>query len=195
VDGILDEWQELPFECRRPYQILHDPTTWDGPEDSRFRFGVAHDEEFLYVAVEATDDRAFYDPDRMPWQQDGVEVRIDARADPERSAGRGQGEFQDIMVVAMSPGETPESAVVYGSVDQPVARQAACRRTPTGHVTEIAVPVSYLDGLQGGAWEAVRVNVCVDDFDHPLDTGAQIWWRPDWRSPLNFSGSGTLTRQ
>jgi len=194
VDGNLGEWEELPFVCSAPRQILLSPDTWHGPQDCSFRFAVEHDEEHLYVALEAQDDRSFLDADRQPWQQDGVEVRIDARPEPHRSAGRGGGEFGEILLIALSPGETPDRMVYYERAQMPPGVEAVCTRTPGGHVTEIAVPVRYLNEKQGREWEAFRLNIAVDDFDGPQDAGAQLWWRPDWRSPATYAGSGTFRR-
>jgi len=195
VDGRLDEWGELQHTCIEPRQIRHDRATWLGPADSSFRFDVRYDDDYLYVALRVRDDRLVLDPGRLPWQQDGVEVRLDARPDPERSRGRGGGEFTDLLLVALSPPGTAGRMVVYGRDRLPEGVQAACVKTENGYATEIAVPAAYLDGKQGGPWEAFRLNVAVDDFDEDPDSRAQIWWRPDWRTAASFPGSGTFARQ
>jgi len=76
----------------------------------------------------------------------------------------------------------------------PPGTKVACVQTPTGHNTEIAIPASYLDGRQGRSWRAFRLNVAVDDFDKP-GRGAQLWWRPDWRTARTRPGSGTFHRE
>jgi hypothetical protein len=68
-------------------------------------------------------------------------------------------------------------------------------KTPTGHATEIAVPRKYLDEKQGKAGEAVRVNVAVNDYDEVSGPLKSLWWRPDWRTPKTFAGSGTFIRK
>jgi hypothetical protein len=178
VDGKLDEWTETPFGF-----------------ESDYRFAVEHDDQFVYVAVRASDDRAVLNPLKEPWSQDGVEVRFDARADPVRSQGRGQGEFRDILVISLSPGETPEAMVHYGKHQLPPGVQAVCVKTDTGHATEIAIPVPYLNDRQGGAWQAFRLNVAVNDFDEVAGPLKALWWRPDWRSPSTYAGSGTFRRK
>jgi len=195
VDGRLDEWDRLPLSCVEPRQISRDRRTWRGPADGSFKFAVEHDEEYVYVAVATTDDDLMLDPGRLPWQQDGVEVRLDARPEPQRSAGRGRGEFTDVLLVALSPGLTPEQMVVYGRERLPEGVKAVCVATEGGYSTEIAVPVRYLNEKQGGPWEAFRLNIAVDDFDGDFDAGAQLWWRPDWRTPMNYAGSGTFVRR
>ncbi|MHC4714599.1 MAG: hypothetical protein ACYTAN_15240, partial [Planctomycetota bacterium] len=60
IDGSLDDWPELPFVMDRPAEIVYgDNKPWNGPEDASLRFGVARDDENLYVAVEVIDDRHF----------------------------------------------------------------------------------------------------------------------------------------
>src|SRR5205085_12131772 len=77
IDGRLDDWPNLPL----------------GGE--AYRFGVAHDERNVYVAVKVTDDKLLLNALKEPWSQDGVEIRLDARPDPPRSQDRGRGEFKD----------------------------------------------------------------------------------------------------
>jgi hypothetical protein len=178
IDGKLDEWATMPLGV-----------------DSDYRFAVEHDDQFVYVAVKASDDRAVLNPLKEPWSQDGIEVRFDARPDPLRSQGRGRGEFRDILVISMSPGETPDKMVHYGKQQLPPGVRAVCVKTDTGHATEIAIPLSYLNERQGGAWEAFRLNVAVNDFDEVAGPLKASWWRPDWRSPSTYAGSGTFRRK
>jgi hypothetical protein len=67
-------------------------------------------------------------------------------------------------------------------------------RTPTGHNTEIAIPVEYLESLQGKPWKDFRLNIAVDDFDRDA-RGAQLWWQVDWRTRSAHTGSGTFERK
>jgi len=196
VDGNLDEWKKLPFVCREPAQIRVAPDSWKGADDCAFRFGVEHDDEYLYIAVEVTDERSILDPDRTPWSQDGIEVRVDARPDPVRSNSQGQGENANFMFVGMSPGETLAEMVYYqrDQVEQQGV-EAICVKTATGFNTEIAIPRAYMNEKQGEEWQAFRLNIAVDDYDEPTGPLAQLWWRPDWRYPENYPGSGTFRRR
>lgn len=198
VDGRLDEWKALPHECLAPAQIQFSPASWRGPEDSSFRFAVAHDAEGLYVAVDVTDDRLVIVPNEPPWVHDGIEIRIDARADPPRSFGRGEGEFDQILLVAMYPGDTAEASFIWNREKLPSGLKAACVKSTKGYVAELALPGSYLNGKQGREWDSFRLNICVDDMDGaPGDRNetAQIWWQPDWRQSRNVIGSGTFARR
>jgi len=195
VDGRLDDWPTLPYVVQQPMQIKIDPGAWKGPEDCSFRFGVSYDDKNLYIALEVTDDASFLDAGKYPWEQDGVEIRLDARPDPERSMSRGEMEFEKTFLFSFSPGDGGEPLVVYGKEKLPAGSRYACVKTAKGHNTEIALPIKHLNRGQGKIWEALRINVAVDDFDGPEDSGSQIWWRPDWRTPLTYSGSGTFFKR
>ncbi|MGB3087300.1 MAG: metallophosphoesterase [Phycisphaerae bacterium] len=191
VDGRLGEWKDLPFECRTPALLLHDPAAWDGPEDCGFRFAVAYDERFLYLAIETTDDRFIRKPGKPVWVQDGVEIRLDARPEAQRA----RLDWSGILTILVGPGETPEKTLRRDAGKWPKGTKAVCVQTGTGHVTEVAIPASYLNGKQGGAWNGFRLSIAVDDFDEPGEQGAQVWWRPAWWHKEDYAGSGLFRRR
>lgn len=195
VDGRLEEWGALPYTATSPGQLRMAAQAWAGPEDCSFRFAVAEDENYLYLAVETIDDVAANPVDQLFWFQDGIEVRIDARPDPERSAWNGQdGEFERFLFLALAPGDSAASQVLIDRDRLPAGILAVCRRTEQGHDTEIAVPHAVLDAYRGGRWEALRLNIAVNDLDAVGGEFVQYWWRPDWRDPDSYPGSGTFLR-
>ncbi len=195
IDGNLDEWRSLPFKIDKPARILQDPETDRGPDDCRCEFGLAYDEQCLYVAVKVTDDTLTLDPRKAPWEQDGVEIRIDARDEKERSTVLEYREFQNILLVALSPARSDKDPMVcYNRERMPEGTRTACVRTRTGFNAEIAVSKSYLDEMQGKDWESFRFNMAVDDYD-PGDKVAQFWWQPDWRGEETLCGTGTFKRK
>ena len=195
VDGNLGDWPGLPIVCRKPAETRIDPETWNGPDDCSFRFGAVYDDELLYLAVETIDEASVVHPDREPWQQDGIEIRLDARPDPVRSHHQGGGEFEQFLLLAASPAATAGESRWYRGDRLPEGIKAVCVKTEKGHNTEIAIPVSYLDERQGEPWQAFRLNIAVDDFDAPGGPGSQLCWRPDWRRNLTYPGSGTFHRR
>jgi hypothetical protein len=194
VDGNLEDWnKKLPFSAIRPQQILGDVDAWQGPDDASFRFGVQYDDKKLYIAVETTDERLVALVDKPPWRQDGVEIRLDARPDPERSQARHDDD--KVLFIAAAPGDTAELTQVPDRQKLPPGTEIASVKKTRGHATEVAIPIAYLDGTQGGPWTRVRINVAVDDLDEPNGKPTQIWWRPDWRTEQSYAGSGTFERK
>jgi hypothetical protein len=193
VDGNLDDWKELPFVCEKPRQILGDADGWQGPADASFRFGLQYDDQNLYLAVQATDERLISLPDKPPWEQDGIEIRLDARPDPERSLTRE--DDSKVLFIAAAPGERREQSTVLDRNKLPPGVQVASAQTKGGHATEVAIPASYLDGMQGAPWKRIRLNIAVFDLDEPAGRPTQIWWRPGWRTDENYAGSGTFERK
>lgn len=196
IDGVLDDWPDLPFIADYPQQIRVDYTGWQSPEDARFRFGVNHDGRHVNIAVEVFDDAFQLSPMEDPWWQDGIEIRLDGRPDPVRSNWDGAaGEFEKFVFFALTPVEPGDAPVAVAPEKLPAGSQFACVRTETGYIAEVAVPVAYLNAEQGGTWEAFRLNIAIDDLDAQTGPFAQIWWRPDWRYGDTYTGSGTFYRE
>jgi hypothetical protein len=193
LDGKLDDWPGLPHAWK-PTKVSM-PEHWKGESDCSYRFGTAHDDKFVYIAVKVTDDKSVLNSLKEPWSQDGIEIRLDARPDPERSLGRGRGEMKEILVVSMSAAAKPgEPMVLYSAKDLPAGVKAVCVKTDTGYAAEVAVPVSYMNEKQGAQWKAFRLDVTVDDYDQVAGPLRALWWRPDWRSGETFAGSGTFQK-
>ena len=193
VDGDLGDWKDLPYEVTQPAQIDVAADSWQGPADCSWRFGVVEGPEYLYIGVEVTDERAVY-KSAVAWSQDGIEVRLDARPDPVRSAGRGDEE--NLVFIAISPAPKGQDQLLY----QPETLEqqgvlAISRPTEKGHNYEMAIPLSYFEERQGADWQRFRLNIAVDDFDEVTGPLAQLWWQPDWRDNTNFAGSGTFERR
>ena len=184
----------MPFVCREPAQFRKDRKSWTGPEDCSFRFAVRRDDEFIYVAVEVTDDRTELIHRAMPWKQDGLVIRFDGRPESQRVNLKEKRKFKDFLMFALSPGETPDKMFFLSPGRLPKGSKGICARTDSGFNAEIAVPVSYLDGLQEGRWKTFRLNVAVTDLDEIGGKRAQIWWRPMWDTGANYDGSGTFRR-
>lgn len=192
VDGALSDWPSLPFVMTRPAQIQFNAAAWEGPDDGSFRFGVVYTDEYVYIGVDVTDDRLDLRPGDFPWLQDGVEIRVAAGPQDERNASTGQGEFEDVLLFAMSPGPEGGEPAVFQRYALPEGALVACRATDTGFAAEVAIPMRLLIEKQGVDWDGLRLNIAVDDRDGGELT--QLWWRPDWRTPQTAAGSGRFTR-
>lgn len=190
IDGRLDDWSELSFRVENPTQINIQPETWHGPDDGRFRFEVTNNDEFLYIAIEVTDDQIVADPGTKPWVQDGLEIRIDAHQPPANRTRE-----RDLIFVALGPGDRSGNGIpIYKENALPAGTQYACSVTATGYAAEVAIPLSAIDERAGGEWKDFRLNVQVDDTDGDEEGTAQLNWKPDWRSAENIPQSGTFVK-
>ena len=194
IDALLNDWPELPCRCRVPAEIQFDEETWHGPEDASFRFGVSLDDTYLNIAAEVTDDEIVFSGNPTPWRQDALKIWLDARPEAERNDYAYSREFEDFLLMAFSPGETPEGFVAYKPERQPKGARMACRRTDTGYAVEVAIPLAYLESEAGPDWASFRLNLGVDDYDTDTPQRAEIWWRPSWPEPREYAHSGTFLR-
>lgn len=196
IDGKLDEWKELPYAPGPSARLQGDTSTWQGPDDASFRFATAYDDEYVYVAIDSIDEKVMPpgEPDRT-WNQDSVEIRLDARPDPVRSQNRGLNEIDDFIFICVGPGKDPGDVYLEPPRRRlPEGTRAVSIKTDKGYSTEVAIPVRYLDTAQGRQWKQFRLNVFQNDRDEPVGPHAQVNWRPDWRSDESYAGSGTFER-
>ena len=194
IDGDLRDWRGFPYECRVPAEVLFDTSTWTGPEDASFRFNVTLDKQYLNLAIDVTDNEILFQNHPTPWQQDAVKVWLDARPETQRHDYAYPREFEDFLLMAFSPGETPDASVIYKPDLQPAGTQMACRRTDAGYAVEIAIPLDYLEETGGQDWTSFRLDIGVDDYDFDAPQRAEIWWRPTWPEMREYAHSGTFLR-
>ena len=194
VDGDLRDWKDLEIKCNEPDAFNYmGKKAWKGRDDCRFAIGTAYDDKYLYIAVEVIDDKYDAVKDRDPWDQDGIEIRLDARPPDIRSVNSGQGEQKDFLLLAFSPSSVPGETWMYRGIKElPEGTKYICCRTAKGFNTEVAVPLTYLNKMAGREWDGFRLNVSVDDRDG--DKMVQLCWKPDWRYPESYYGSGTFKR-
>lgn len=195
IDGDLTEWTALPQEVNLSASN-NDSTQSAESMDLSYRFGCSHDEQFLYIAIATTDDHIQSVAAKDPWFQDGVEVRVDARPAGDRTFAPGEKEGDKLLLVAMSPSSAGESRLPFKADKLPPGTKAVCNVTATGHNTEIAIPIAYLNSKAGKPWTDIRINIVVNDLDSNTK-GAKVkktWWRPDWRTANDIRGSGNFER-
>jgi hypothetical protein len=200
VDGDLSEWGALPFAVDVPGgQSGHG--VHRGPEDGSFRFGVLQDRDFLYVAVDVRDDSIVASADAVAREQDHIDVSIDARSDPERS--KNEETFVAVRSGSMAKLVSPQIALqqtrddpimrLFGTV--PAGVQQAARRTATGYAVEVAIPAALLDERRGARWDALRINVTMNDFDEGEPDHVVLSWRPSRFEAGAIEGAGTFVRR
>ncbi len=189
VDGDLADWAALPIEVREPGQVIETQDSWHGRTDASWRFGVVHDNEFIYVGIRVDDDEVRRDKKHDYKRQDSVEIRLDGRPADQRDAGP-YADFENDLLFAVIPGQDPTA--LPGLDRLPEGSRAAAQPIDGGYAVEVAIPMAYVASLQGESWNSVRLNVVVNDFD--ADGSAHLWWRPYWTSPANYAESGIFAR-
>ncbi len=195
TDGETADWPGAAlFDFATPPHLQRGPATWTGPDDCSYRLGVCRDDENLYVLIDVKDDEVVALPDTPPWNQDGIELRIDTRPKAVRNKARQTSEGGLLFMGASpSPADGADPAYIVNFRKLPAGTRHHCRRTATGYVFEAAIPLQALTESGGGEFwrkEGLRLNVAVNDRDGAEQ--AQLWWQPDWRSTGNLPGSGTF---
>lgn len=184
ADGSISEWGELPFR-------FDDAT-----------FGLRADERYVYIAVAVADATVQSREGLNPWQQDGLEIRLDARPDPARSSSQGTDDFIDHLLLAFSPSASGKPVAYYlpGQAFRALGEsflrneiKIATKTNTGGYVAELAIPQSYLNNLQAANWDAFRLNIIVHDADG--GTQRRYLWQPAWGTSSDYVGSGTFFRR
>ncbi len=193
IDGSLEDWEELSYQVGENGYVDSDPFSHKGDSDASFRFDLTYDDEYLYIAADVTDNQLETTSDKIAYEQDGINVLLDAR--PERISALETGEriFREVLYLGISPLEA-KSNELFRADRLPEGTKAAINRTEQGYVAEMAVPVAYLNEMQGGNWESIRLNVAIRDFDEDGQYQTALFWKPDWRSEENYLGSGTFRK-
>jgi len=196
IDGQLADWDGLPFSAE----------PLEGSESgASFRFGVAYDDDFLYLAADVSDPTPVHVSGRIAREQDALLLNIDARPDPERSVS-GQdyfsaikgGVLRQLLIAWLTPLETQADSLLLrmlAPLPEGILQGSAMREG--GYVVEIAIPAAWLDERQGRAWEAVRIELSAQDFHEPGGEPATTVFRPgrfDRGGVLPMPGSGTFER-
>ena len=193
VDGDLSDWPEMPIRVETRDRVTY-PENWSGPEDGSFAFATAYDDAFVYIAVKTTDDKLMVDRADVPWAQDSIAVTLDGRPEQVRASAPPdmKTQFTSHLLYYLSPSEQGKM-LWYLKDHLPEGSKAVCVPAGQGMNLEIAVPVSYLDGLQGGKWTSFQLNVLFNDVD--LTGASRVRWRPDWYGDQSYHGSGTFRKE
>jgi hypothetical protein len=190
IDGNLDDWSSLPIVFEKPDQIVSaidtDPLT--GPDDFSLKFGIEHDDEFVFIAIRVKDDTLSLIDAPVAGNQDGLNIWINTYP---------QGNWDDDPLFAVIPGATLKEGYYVPIESPPADLQSACLITDSGYDCEIAVPIAYLEKewqREGGegALEHLRFNIAVDDKDGADDPTVRLYWRPRWDEPGDYTWSGVF---
>lgn len=198
VNADLTDWDEnLLTHITNPV-YMHEDWDWNGPEDGQFRFAVTIDAEWLYVGIEARDNVIIL-PSREEFSrhQDQFYVKIDPKAPedrrsdyPDRLYGTYPVSPEYHLQIRVAPGTAPGTPLLETN-DPGVEVKAASvlHADEKRFVTEVAVPLSWIEEHQGPDWTSVRLNVGWMDHDRPENTKPSIlWWRPVFGKDADHEG-------
>ncbi|MDX2110208.1 MAG: sugar-binding protein [Verrucomicrobiota bacterium] len=185
IDGKLDEWAALPFNLKQP-QLIKGDAPADSKKRASLQFAVTDDSENVYVAVKVSDSEVTSHKDKIVFEQDSVEVRVNANPLPSRAF---QLEGQKNMYLwALAPGETQADSRTFLSDMTAKGSQCACIPQPYGYSVEISIPKTVFADQPEGPEKGLRIDVTLNDI-----TGkerVQYWWTPYWGYAENYAGSG-----
>ncbi len=180
VDGRLQDWKELPYAL---------PTT-EGAQ-----FGITYDDNFFYLGIRVKDREIMANSNEAAINQDFVGFVFDGQPIARSAADEGEGWFRNSLYFITTPEDGTGKNATRDMSDEEKALSWKCIRDKEGYAFEIAIPVSYVDKLQGTDWQTVRINVIVQDKDSNSTTTHRITWQPNWRESGNVAGSGMFFRK
>jgi hypothetical protein len=198
VDGVLDEWAEVPAfsSAHRVYQHPN----WDNSQDISAQWQLQWDTTFLYVAVTVADDRHVQTQSgNQIFRGDSVEMQIDTN----RQEDWGTGFSSDDIQIALSPGDfatLPPSAFRFQGSDGGQVRDApgheivvVAQPTTSGYLLESAIPWRAL-ALTPRMGLTIGLALNVTDNDSPNTAIQEVMMSnaPD-RILLDPTSWGTLT--
>lgn len=168
IDGDPNEWPALSLASGDSPLVVGESKSWQGAGDAAVRFGTAHDDKYIYVAAEVTDDRIL--------AGDKLELRLDGRSISDRRAAPVSKSSRYLLSI---PAPEQEGVVAKIAVQgSPVVGTAnvATRRTKTGWTVEAALPISVVKS-QGKDWHSFQMTPVIVDVDDSDDSPANIIWR------------------
>lgn len=194
VDGSLREWDDLPYR-NQPDLHLPDTENRRNDRDASFRWAMGMDHEFLYLAVEVTDDRISSKSELRNSSQDSINIQVDARPAAIRNHNDSRnGDGDRFAFFSLLPGKTAAETRAYYERGIPKGSKYAALKTKNGYNAEIAIPFHALDEMAGGKWNGLRVNVFQTDTDKEDDEVVVTGWNLPWNVSNALPGSGSFYR-
>lgn len=175
VDGELREWASVPnaLKLNRAEQVVYGRGKWTSPDDLSATVWLAWRGEYLFVAVDVTDDK-FRQTQRGGnlWKGDHVELYLDIIPDvePQRKPfGKGQFHFGFSPGNFQSTGDVlfdlkPEAVVFTPNGMAAQGVLVAAKRTEKGYALEAALPWSLV-GVKPAVGVPLSAEVGISDTD------------------------------
>ena len=191
VDGQLDDWSDQWQTVRQAKQIFGlKKEERDSHTIDPFRFQIAYDNDYVYVAVQAEDNDLQFLKQKPVWGQDGIEIRLDARRTDSSSC---YVDWESFLPILISP-QTDGTHVIWQQDRLPTGCLIKTKIGETSYHVEVAIPIDYIHKHAGTDWQRLRLNIAVNDLDAGQDRPIQSWWYPDWRRHSDSRSEGTFVR-
>ena len=169
VDGKLDEpFWKLDKKVAKPV---------GGASNNQAVFDVAWNRGGLYVAVQVTD-AALKRDSKEPWNDDSVEIFIDALGNREK-----QYNADDRRIVIGADGRAEVVGRRHGV-------RRAVQKTPDGYIVEMSI--SWWDLRVKPYGTVIGFDVAVNDDDDGGDRDSRLLWQGTENNETDPSGFGTL---
>ena len=189
LDGDFKEWNS---DWTAINHMTGSPFDYEGPEDCSLKFATSHDDENLYVAIDITDNDVYVNEKGSFWSQDAIVMGLDARPQHLSAYNAGEGRGKEWLAYLRT---FKKDKPVYGEKYLPTTIKSAVKMTEKGAQLEIAVPVEYLNKMNGGNWSSVRLGIGYYDHDANDEEATTHFWFPAWNEKEDIPGSGMLFRE
>ncbi len=184
VDADLKEWKDLPFSL-----------VTDSDASVLGSFGIAQDDEFIYIAGQIIDDEVYLDTQAVLYRQDYVGIALNADPMVKSATNDGAGWYRNSFYIQGTPENDNLASQRTPDEELPEGTQWKCKVNEKGYAVEVAIPIAYVKELQGEKWKTVRVNFIVQDRDKGMTRFPRYYWMPNWRGSSNVLGSGMFFRK
>jgi len=171
LDGMLSEWNDLPFKTVGAPTLLGPREQWQGSTDASMTFAVSCDDGHLYIAARIIDDSLR--------TGDQVLLRMDARPIDARKADSRLRTGSYALTIPVPAASAPAAAVrvaVAGSPAVPAASVSAVR-AGAGWQFEAAIPAAMFIQAQGANWQGFQLTPILSDVDDASEKPVEIVWR------------------
>ncbi|MCI4671721.1 MAG: metallophosphoesterase [Bacteroidia bacterium] len=192
IDGKLKEWESLKL-VKTPF-VDSDPFAHTGKKDASFSFDIKQDDDYLYLAMEVMDDELILSEKGDLFTQDAAVFQLDARPMEKVMNGEEGRYYRDWIILGISP--NPDgSAKLFRPDLLPEGVEYSCKLGDKSYTVEFAVPLNYMENLQGSDWGQIRINAGVHDVDKGGEHDSRLFWQADWMGDQNILGSGIFVKE
>lgn len=151
--------------------------TWQGPADCNYSVKTAwRPGDGVYLRIEVTDDSLHPTPpgNTSPWLWDGLELFVDTRSGPARTAGVGNGAQQIMVVPVLGAQSAPCAVNNLAGKNATVDAVFTSRAVPGGYLLEGKLSPKPDSGWELKAGSRIGLDFAIDDNDDGLKRKTQI---------------------